>query len=51
MDKRARFVLRSNAICAVNGHNMELPELSMPEYDETARGNKRFLVHETYVKY
>jgi len=30
---------------------MELPELSIPEYDETARGNKRFLVHETYVKY
>jgi len=30
---------------------MELPELSIPEYDETIRGNRRFLAHETYMKY
>jgi len=44
MDKKARFVLRNHAIIAVN-IRMELPELLIPEYDETARGNKRFLVY------
>jgi len=50
MDKKPRFVIQNNAICAVNGHSIELPELSIPEYNETARGNRRYLVHETYLK-
>jgi len=36
MDKNARFVIKNNAICAVNGHNIELQDLTIPEYNETA---------------
>jgi len=51
MDEKSRFHLKNHVICAVNGHSMELPELAIPEYNETGRGHKRFLVHETYIKY
>jgi len=50
MDEKSRFHLKNNAICAVNGHSIDLPELAILEYNETGKGNKRFLVHETYMK-
>jgi len=50
MDKKARFGIRNNAICAVNGHSIELPDLTIPECNETARGHRQYLVHETYLK-
>jgi len=31
MDKKGMFILKNHAICAVNGHSMELPELSISE--------------------
>jgi len=50
IDKKARFAIKNNAICAVNGHSIKLPEFSIPKYNETARGNTRYLVHKTYLK-
>jgi len=50
MEKKARFAILKDAICAVNGHSIDLPEMTIPEYNETTRGHKRYLDHETYFK-
>jgi len=33
------------------GHSLELREMVMEEYREDKQGNKRYIVHETYIKY
>jgi len=49
-DLKGRFIVLNDSIRAVNGHSMDLPELTFPEYDETLGGNPRYLVHEIYSK-
>jgi len=44
------LTIKEDAICAVNGHSIALPDLSIPDHDEKISGNKRFLIHETYFK-
>jgi len=33
------------------GHSLELPEMIMEEYKKDMKGNKKYIVHETYHKY
>jgi len=40
-------------VCGVKlnyGHSLELPEMVMEDYKEDLKGNKRYIVHETYSK-
>jgi len=41
-DIKGRFTVLNASIRAVNGHRMDLPELTFPEYDETLVGNLRY---------
>jgi len=45
---KGRFTVLNDSIRAVNGHSMDLTELSFPEYDETLGRNPRYLVHATF---
>jgi len=45
-DLKGRFTVLGDSICAVIGHSIELPHLSIPEYDENRGCNKRYLVHD-----
>jgi len=49
-DIKGKFSILGDAIGAVNGHSMNLHDLSIPEYNEKLGDNKRYLVHETYSK-
>jgi len=49
-DLKGRFSILGDTIGAVNGHSMELPKLSIPDYNEKLGCKKRYLVHETYLK-
>jgi len=42
-DLKGTFKVLHNSIRAVNGHIMDLREMSFPEYDETLEGNPRYL--------
>jgi len=49
-DLNGRFFVLGDSIGAVNGHSMELPVLTIPEYNEKLGCNKRYVVHKTYLK-
>jgi len=50
-DLKGRFVIKDDMIGAVNGHSMALPDLIIPEYNEKLGSNRRYLVHETYLRW
>jgi len=50
-DQKARFSIKHERVCALYEHNLDLPNLNLPEYDELAYPNKWYIIHDTYAKY
>jgi len=50
-DRKSRFSIEHELVCALYGHSLELPSLNLPEYAELAYPNKRYVIHDTYANY
>jgi len=54
VDKNDKICFSIDAVKGVKSnyrHCLELPEMAMKEYREDIKGNKCYIVHETYSKY